>query len=67
MNDTLLDLLDVATAAQLQTRYVLFDKWFANPATIFAIKARGYEVICMLKNSSTWPFSAPIADFKKTR
>lgn len=54
MNDTLLDLLDVATAATLQARYLLCDKWFANPATIFAIKAKGYDVICMLKNSSTY-------------
>ncbi len=54
MNDTLLDLLDVATAAKLQARYLLCDKWFANPATIFAVKAKGYDVICMLKNSSTY-------------
>jgi hypothetical protein len=54
MNDTLLDLLDVATAARLQARYLLCDKWFANPVTIFAIKAKGYDVICMLKNSSTY-------------
>ena len=54
MNDTLLDLLDVATAARLQAQYLLCDKWFANPVTIFAIKAKGYEVICMLKNSTTY-------------
>ena len=54
MNDTLLDLLDVATAANLQARYLLCDKWFANPLTIFAIKDKGYDVICMLKNSSTY-------------
>lgn len=54
MNDTLLDLLDVATAAKLQARYLLCDKWFANPVTIFAIKAKGYDVICMLKNSRTY-------------
>lgn len=54
MNDTLLDLLDVAAAANLQARYLLCDKWFANPVTIFAIRDKGYEVICMLKNSSTY-------------
>ncbi|OQY31154.1 MAG: hypothetical protein B6241_14765, partial [Spirochaetaceae bacterium 4572_59] len=46
MNDTLLDLIDVATAAKLQAKYVLCDKWFSSPATIFSILSTGYEVIC---------------------
>ena len=54
MNDTLLDLIDVATAAKIQAKYVLCDKWFSSPATIFSILSTGYEVICMLKNSSTY-------------
>jgi len=54
MNDTLLDLIEVATAAKLQVRYVLCDKWFSNPVTIFSILGKGYDVICMLKNSSTY-------------
>ena len=54
MNDTLLDLIEVATAAKLQARYVLCDKWFSSPATIFSILNKGYEVICMLKNSRTY-------------
>jgi hypothetical protein len=54
MNETLLDLIEVATAAKLQARYVLCDKWFSSPATIFSILNKGYEVICMLKNSSTY-------------
>jgi len=54
MNHTLLDLLDVATKAKLQARYLLCDRWFANPATIFSVLAKGYDVICMLKNSSTY-------------
>jgi hypothetical protein len=54
MNHTLLDLLDVAAAAKLQARYLLCDRWFANPATIFSVLAKGYDVICMLKDSSTY-------------
>lgn len=54
MNHTLLDLLDVATKAKLQARYLLCDRWFANPATIFSILDKGYDVICMLKNSTTY-------------
>lgn len=54
MNDTLLDLIDVATAAKLHAKYVLCDKWFSSPASIFSILSKGYEVICMLKNSSTY-------------
>jgi hypothetical protein len=43
MNDTLLDLLDVATAAKLQARYLLCDKWFANPAVhgLFVVGTSG--------------------------
>ena len=54
MNDTLIDLIEVANAAKLQAKYVLCDKWFSCPATIFSILNTGYEVICMLKNSSTY-------------
>ncbi|MGB4407105.1 MAG: transposase [Sphaerochaeta sp.] len=54
MTHTLLDLLDVATAAKLQARYLLCDRWFANPATIFSVLAKEYDVICMLKDSSTY-------------
>ena len=54
MNNTLLDLLDVATSAKLQAKYLLCDRWFANPVTIFAILGKGYDVICMLKRSTTY-------------
>jgi hypothetical protein len=54
MNETLLNLLDVATEVQLRARYVLCDKWFSNPATILAILNKGYEVLCMIKNSRTY-------------
>lgn len=54
MNDTLLDLLDAVSAVKIQAKYLLCDKWFSNPVTIFSIRAKGYDVICMLKRNKTY-------------
>jgi len=54
MNETLLDLLDVAKKAELGARYVLCDRWFSSPATVLSILNKGYEVLCMVKNSHTY-------------
>ena len=48
----MLTLLDKATASGLTAKYVLFDRWFSNPAQILDIKSRDMDVIAMLKKSS---------------
>ena len=50
--DTMLQLLDMATAQGITADYVLFDSWFSNPAQLTAIKSRGMDVIAMVKKSS---------------
>lgn len=45
--DTMLQLLDMATAQGITADYVLFDSWFSNPAQLTAIKSRGMDVIAM--------------------
>lgn len=48
----MLTLIDAAINAGLSAKYVLFDRWFANPAQILDIKYRNMDVIAMLKKSS---------------
>ena len=43
----------MAMAAGTKARYLLFDSWFAFPATIRRIHALGMHTICMLKDSKT--------------
>ena len=50
--DTMLQLLDMATAQGITADYDLFDSWFSNPAQLTAIKSRGMDVIAMVKKSS---------------
>lgn len=50
--DTMLQLLDMATAQGITADYVLFDSWFSNPAQLTAIKSRGMDVIAVVKKSS---------------
>lgn len=50
--EVMLTLLDKATASGLTAKYVLFDRWFSNPAQILDIKSRDMDVIAMLKKSS---------------
>jgi len=51
--DVLVELVKVAMAADTKADYLLFDSWFAFPATIRRIHALGMHTICMLKDSKT--------------
>lgn len=51
--DVLVELVKVALAAGTKAQYLLFDSWFAFPATIRRIHALGMHTICMLKDSKT--------------
>ena len=42
--EVMLTLLDKATASGLTAKYVLFDRWFSNPAQILDIKSRDMDV-----------------------
>lgn len=50
--EAMMTLLDAAVSAGLNADYVLFDSWFSNPAQITDIKAKGMDVIAMIKKSS---------------
>ena len=51
--DVLVDMVSVAITADISTKHLLFDSWFAYPATIRKIKALGMDSICMLKDTPT--------------
>ena len=51
--DLLVDMVSVAIAADISARHLLFDSWFAFPATIRKIKALEMDSICMLKDTPT--------------
>lgn len=51
--DVLVDLVKIAMAAGTKAQYLLFDSWFAFPATIRRVHALGMHTICMLKDSKT--------------
>lgn len=51
--DVLIDMVSLAIAAGVTARHLLFDSWFAFPATIRKIKALGMHTICMLKDTPT--------------
>lgn len=51
--DVLVELVKAAMAAGTKAQYLLFDSWFAFPATIRRIHAVGMHTICMLKESKT--------------
>jgi hypothetical protein len=48
--DVLVDMVALAITAGTTARYLLFDSWFAFPATIRRIRALGMHTICMLKD-----------------
>lgn len=48
--DVLVDMVALAIEAGTTARYLLFDSWFAFPATIRRIHALGMHTICMLKD-----------------
>jgi len=49
--DVLVDMVALAMTAGTTARHLLFDSWFAFPATIRRIKALGMHTICMLKDT----------------
>ena len=51
--DVMLMMLEAALKAGIRAKYVLFDSWFAYPATITRIKALGLHVTARVKNSAT--------------
>lgn len=53
MTEALLELLDVGIKEGLQAEYVLCDRWFSSPKTIFSILNKDLHVITMLKNNKT--------------
>ena len=49
--DVLVDMVALAITAGTTARHLLFDSWFAFPATIRRIHALGMHTICMLKDT----------------
>lgn len=49
--DVLVDMVTLAMKTETTARHLLFDSWFAFPATIRRIKALGVHTICMLKDT----------------
>jgi hypothetical protein len=49
--DVLVDMVKLAKTAGTTARHLLFDSWFAFPATIRRIHALGMHTICMLKDT----------------
>jgi hypothetical protein len=62
--DVLVDMVALAMTAGTKARHLLFDSWFAFPATIRRLKALGMHTICMLKDTGNityelqgWPLN----------
>lgn len=61
--DVLVNMVALAMTAGTTARHLLFDSWFAFPATIRRIHAMGMHTICMLKEGKTtyelqgWPLT----------
>jgi len=62
--DVLVDMVALAMTAGTKARHLLVDSWFAYPATIRRIKAKGMHTICMLKDTGNvtyelqgWPLT----------
>jgi hypothetical protein len=62
--DVLVEMVELAMTAGTTARYLLFDSWFAFPATIRRIYALGMHTICMLKDTGNvtyelqgWPLT----------
>lgn len=49
--DVLVDMVALTMTAGTTARHLLFDSWFAFPATIRRIKALGMHTVCMLKDT----------------
>jgi len=48
--DVLIDMVKLVLSAGVTARYLLFDSWFAFPATICTLRSLGMHTICMLKD-----------------
>jgi hypothetical protein len=62
--DVLVDMVALVMTAGTKARHLLVDSWFAYPATIRRIKAKGMHTICMLKDTGNvtyelqrWPLT----------
>jgi hypothetical protein len=47
--DVLVEMVAEATASGIQASHLLFDSWFAYPATMRKLLAKGVHTLCMLK------------------
>ena len=47
--DVLVEMVAKATASGIQASHLLFDSWFAYPATMRKLLAKGMHTLCMLK------------------
>ena len=47
--DVLVEMVTKATASGIQASHLLFDSWFAYPATMRKLLAKGMHTLCMLK------------------
>ena len=47
--DVLVEMVAEATASGIQTSHLLFDSWFAYPATMRKLLTKGMHTLCMLK------------------
>jgi hypothetical protein len=51
-----LNMLTNAKGTAVQTRYVLFDSWFASPSSLLSIHGLGYDVVARLKNNKNFRY-----------
>jgi hypothetical protein len=65
--DVLVDMVSLALAAGITARHLLFDSWFAFPATIRKLKELGMHTVCMLKDTPTirYTFEDELVTLKK--
>ncbi|MDR2570943.1 MAG: transposase, partial [Oscillospiraceae bacterium] len=51
-----LRMLEDAKGTSAQTKYVLFDSWFASPSFMLSVKGLGYDCIARLKNHENYRY-----------
>jgi hypothetical protein len=51
-----LQMLANAKVTPAETKYVLFDSWFASPSFILSVKNTGYDVVARLKNHENYRY-----------
>jgi hypothetical protein len=47
--DVLVEMVAEAVASGIQASHLLFDSWFAHPATMRKLLAKGVHTLCMIK------------------